>query len=267
MTLLPATAETQMLDKNRHFYNSLWGAARLVEAKHFNTWPLVESLLALYPRRLEVAPGLRPRLPIKGTHFVDISLPALDILRQHGGNVSDASISHLPLPSEAFDLICALDIIEHVEDDNAALAELSRVAAAGARLLISTPLHPELWTLFDDLVGHRRRYLPEAFVALLQKHGFVVTHSAVFGMKPKSSRWVDLGMRLLQRHPKRAMWWYNKIMPLTLRFQKKLQLVPGLLDTSAVTDVLLVCERSNTPYASIATKLSEQHTCSKGACP
>ncbi|HWV16401.1 MAG TPA: class I SAM-dependent methyltransferase [Cellvibrio sp.] len=239
----PTITETQLLDKNRHFYNSLWGGAQLVEAEKFNTWPLVSSLLNSGQRRLEVAPGLRPRLPIKETHFVDISQPALDILQARGGSISSASICDLPFADQSFDLICALDIIEHVDDDRTALAELSRVAAEGALLLISTPLHQELWTPFDDMVGHRRRYQPEAFITLLQEQGFSVKQSAVFGMKPKSSRLVDLGMRLLQRRPKRAFWWYNKIMPLTLRFQKKLKLVPGLLDTAAVSDIFLVCQR------------------------
>ena len=246
MTVVDSTVrnEAVMLDKNRQFYNSLWSAARLVAPERFNTWPLVSSLLKDHPRRLEVAPGLRPRLPVAGTQFVDISAPALDILQQHGGTTQIASISSLPFDSQTFDLICALDIIEHVDDDTAALAELSRLAADGAILLISTPLHPELWTPFDDFVGHRRRYIPEQFIAMLNAHGFTVVQSAVFGMKPKSSRLVDLGMWLLQHRPKRAMWWYNRVMPFTVRLQKKLQLVPGLMDTAQTAEILLVCRRS-----------------------
>ncbi len=239
-------AEAVMLDKNRHFYNALWGAARLVKPECFNTWPLVNSLLQNRPRRLEVAPGLRPRLPIAGTQFIDISAPALSILQQHGGNIALASISHLPFADQTFDLLCALDIIEHVDDDLAAMAELSRLAANDAILLISTPLHPELWTAFDDFVGHRRRYVPEQFIAMLNNHGFTVVQSAVFGMKPKSSRLVDLGMWLLQHRPKRAMWWYNLVMPISVRFQKKLEMMSGLTDTRQVAEILLVCQRSRT---------------------
>lgn len=240
----PAQAEAVMLDKNRNFYNTLWGAARLVEPERFNTWPLVHSLLQNRLRRLEVAPGLRPRLPIVGTQFVDISAPALAILQKHGGNIALASISHLPFGDQAFDLLCALDIIEHVDDDLAAMAELSRLAADDAILLISTPLHPKLWTPFDDFVGHRRRYEPEQFIAMLNNHGFSVVQSAVFGMKPKSSRIVDLGMWLLQHRTKRAMWWYNLVMPITVRFQKKLEIVSGLTDTEQTAEILLVCQRS-----------------------
>ncbi|MES2673020.1 MAG: methyltransferase domain-containing protein [Pseudomonadota bacterium] len=239
-----AQAEAVMLDKNRNFYNALWGAARLVKPERFNTWPLVHSLLQDRPRRLEVAPGLRPRLPIAGTQFIDISAPALSILQKHGGNIALASISHLPFGDQTFDLLCALDIIEHVDDDLAAMAELSRLAAHDAILLISTPLHPELWTPFDDFVGHRRRYVPENFIAMLDRYGFSVVQSAVFGMKPKSSRIVDLGMSLLKRRPKRAMWWYNLVMPITVRFQKKLEMVSGLTDTQQTGEILLVCQRN-----------------------
>jgi SAM-dependent methyltransferase len=238
--------DAEMVDINQAFYNALWSDALLVQPERFNTWPLVSSLLPSHPRRLEVAPGLRPRLPIQGTQFVDISASALNKLKARGALTDIASISQLPFADAHFDLLCALDIIEHVDDDEGALAELSRVAAEGAVLLMSTPLHAEWWTPFDDFVGHRRRYKPEDLVALLARHGFTVTHSAVFGMKPKSSRLVDIGMWFLQHQRKRAMWWYNRVLPFTVRFQKPLQLLPGLMPTDDIAEVFLVCKRETT---------------------
>lgn len=235
--------EEKMLEKNRHFYNTLWSEARLVEPERFNTWPFVSSLLANKPRRLEVAPGLRPRLPIAGTQFVDISAHALTVLEQHGGKTLVASISDLPFEDKSFDLICSLDIIEHVEDDVAAMKELARLAADDAIMLLSTPLHPSFWTPFDDFVGHRRRYEPEQLLAMLAEHGFVVEQSAVFGMKPKSSRLVDIGMWFLQHRRKKAMWWYNRVLPWTVRFQKPLELKPGFNYDDQVAELLLVCRR------------------------
>src|SRR5436189_60679 len=75
---------TSAVAVNRRFYDGLWDEARLIEAQHFNTWPLVSSLLDSERPRLEIAPGLRPRLPLAGTRFVDISSAALDILRARG---------------------------------------------------------------------------------------------------------------------------------------------------------------------------------------
>lgn len=240
-------AGESLLDKNRHFYNTLWSGARLVEPERFNTWPLVDSLLAGRPRRLEVAPGLRPRLPIAATQFVDISAPALAVLKKHGGLTLMASINCLPFEDKSFDLLCALDVIEHVEDDISAMAELARLAADDAILLLSTPLHQEFWTAFDDFVGHHRRYEPEQLLGMLAAHGFIVEQSAVFGMKPKSSRLVDIGMWFLQHRRKRAMWWYNRVLPWTVRFQKALELTSGFHHGEQVAEVLLVCRRRRLP--------------------
>jgi SAM-dependent methyltransferase len=236
--------ESALQEKNRRFYDALWDGARLVEPQRFNTWPLVQSLLREDGRRLEIAPGLRPRLPIRGTQFVDISTPALAKLRGGGGDSVLGRVSSLPFPDGAFDLVCALDIIEHVDDDDSALAEISRVTTRTGTLLVSAPLHEALWTPFDDFVGHKRRYEPEQLVAKLARHDLIVERSAIYGMAPRSSRLLDFGLWWLVNHREHAMWWYNKaFMPLGLRFQKELQLLPGLVVTGGVDEVLLVCRR------------------------
>ncbi|MGO9424611.1 MAG: class I SAM-dependent methyltransferase [Steroidobacteraceae bacterium] len=236
--------DQELLDANRRFYDLLWSGARLVEPEQFNTWPLVRSLLSVDGRRLEVAPGLRPRLPIEGTQFVDISAPALMQLRERGAQVVLGQISALPFADGAFDLVCALDIIEHVDDDHAALRELSRVIKRGGTLVISAPLHPSRWAAFDNFVGHKRRYEPPELIYKLAQHQLVVERSALYGMQPRSTRLVDFGMWWLAHHRERALWWYNKlIMPLGLRFQKKLNLAPGMIAPDAVDEILLVCRQ------------------------
>lgn len=233
-----------LLEANRRFYDPLWRDAHLVEPERFNTWPLVCSLVSHSRARLEVAPGLRPRLPLKETCFVDISEPAIAKLRARGANAVLGFVSSLPFPDGAFDLVCALDIVEHVDDDDGAFSELSRVAAPGAAFLLSVPLHTLLWTPFDDFVGHRRRYEPERLLAKLREYGYTVEQSAVFGMKPKSSRLLDLGMWFLTHRREKALWWYNHVfMPLGVRFQKKLDLSPHMIDTESVSEVLLVCRK------------------------
>lgn len=235
-------SERDLLADNRRFYDLLWSAARLIGPERFNTWPLVQSLLPGASCRLEVAPGLRPRLPIDGTSFVDISEPALTRLRARGGHAVLGQVTSLPFPDAAFDLVCALDIIEHVDDEDAAMSELARVARPGAAVLLSAPLHPSRWTLFDDLVGHKRRYEPARLLEKLAQHHLRVERSAIFGMQPRSSRLVDTGMWWLKHHRERAMWWYNRaFMPMGLWFQKELRLDGGMIATDSVDEVLLVC--------------------------
>jgi SAM-dependent methyltransferase len=216
-----------------------------VDPPRFNTWPLVQSLVTSSVSRLEVAPGLRPRLPIDGTHFVDISSPALGALAKRGGKVLQAEIVALPFRDRSFDLVCALDIVEHVEDHTTALAELCRVTTDGGTLMLSVPLYASRWTPFDEFVGHCRRYEPQDLQAMLAHQGLTVRESAAFGMQPKSSRLLNLGMWWLTEHRERAMWWYNHVfMPIGVFFQKRLQFAPGMIDTTGVDEIILVCRKT-----------------------
>lgn len=236
--------EGALRETNRRFYDALWSDARLIEPERFNTWPLVCSLVKESQQRLEVAPGLRPRLPIEGTHFVDQSAPAVRKLRGCGAIAVCGLVTSIPFADGAFDLVCALDVVEHVDDDDAALSELSRVAAPDAALLLSVPLHESRWTAFDDFVGHRRRYEPEQLAAQLEAHGFSVERSAVFGMKPRGSQLADVGMWFLTHRREKAMWWYDRVfMPLGLRFQKKLVLTRGMVDAARLDEILVVCRK------------------------
>jgi len=243
----PARTSHELREANRRFYDALWADVRLVEPERFNTWPLLRPVVAQSPRRLEVGAGLRPRLPLAGTHFVDISAPALARLRSGGGSAVLAPVTSLPFPDQVFDLVCALDIVEHVDDDDRALSELARVAVPGAVVLLSAPLHPELWTAFDELVGHHCRYEPAALAAKLAAHGLAIERSAAYGMAPRSTRLIDFGMWCLTHWRQRALWWYNHVfMPLAVRFEKALAVAPGMIDTAGVSEILLVCRRQGT---------------------
>jgi len=234
-----------LTETNRQFYDALWTDASLIGPERFNTWPLVCSLVAQSRQRLEVAPGLRPRLPLDGTRFVDQSALAVSKLRRHGASAVRGLVTSIPFADGTFDLVCAFDIVEHVADDESALSELSRVAAAGAILLLSVPLHESSWTAFDDLVGHHRRYEPAQLRSQLAAHGFSVEESALFGMKPRSSRLVDFGMWFLTHRRAKAIWWYDRVfMPLGLRFQKELAFVPGMVDADGVDEILIVCRKN-----------------------
>ncbi len=145
----------------------------------------------------------------------------------------------------SFDLVCALDIVEHVDDDAVALEELSRVAKPGAAVLLSVPLHPERWNAFDDFVGHRRRYRPELLTEILGRHGLTIERSAVYGMQPRSSRLLDLGMWFFTHERERALWWYNRVfMPIGLMFQKKLAFGAGLIAAGDVDEILMICRKA-----------------------
>jgi len=229
---------------NRDFYDALWQRARVHRAEDFNTWPTVAGLLPAAPERLEIGPGLHPRLPIGGTYFVDLSAPVIERLRALGGTTVLGEITALPFGAERFDLVVAFDVIEHVDDDRRACGELTRVLKRGGRLLLSVPLHSARWTEFDALVGHARRYDVPDLRALLADHGLTVEKSAAFGMRTTNPRLLRHGMRWLSQHRAAAMRWYNWIlMPLGLKFQKRLNFVAGWIDAAEADGMVLVCRR------------------------
>lgn len=241
---IPARSEAELREANRRFFDPFWAEADLVRPERFNTWPLVESLVRPEQRRLEVGPGLRPRLPLDGTWFVDSSAPAVAKLRRSGARAVTGWITALPFEGETFGLVSALDIVEHVADEDLVFGELARVARVGAPLLLSVPLHPAKWTRFDAVVGHRRRYDPDGLRAVLERHGFSIERSAAYGMLPAWPGLAELGLWFLEHRRQRAVWYYVHVgMPWALRLQKRLALADGLIATERVDELLVVCRK------------------------
>ena len=72
--------------------------------------------------------------------------------------VRQAKIEELPYEDGRFQLLVATDVIEHLPDDGAALAELRRVADPEGRLIITVPAYSWLWSQHDTSWHHYRRY-------------------------------------------------------------------------------------------------------------
>jgi SAM-dependent methyltransferase len=85
-----------------------------------------------------------------------------------------ADAAKLPFESSSFDIVTALDVIEHLDDDRVALRELLRVMRPGGVLVISVPAYRFLWTYWDDILGHRRRYTTRMMREAVTSEGFRV---------------------------------------------------------------------------------------------
>ena len=85
-------------------------------------------------------------------------------------------VGGLPLPfaADAFDVITALDVIEHIEDDRAMLRELYRIIRPGGLFLFSVPAYPFLWGAQDEISHHKRRYVASQLRARAVEAGFRV---------------------------------------------------------------------------------------------
>lgn len=78
-------------------------------------------------------------------------------------------IENAPLASEDFDVVLALDILEHLDDDVAGVGEMTRLLKPGGLLLLTVPAFPSLWGVQDVVSQHRRRYTRKTLSRLFAK--------------------------------------------------------------------------------------------------
>jgi ubiquinone/menaquinone biosynthesis C-methylase UbiE len=90
---------------------------------------------------------------------IDMSTEALGFCHKRGvERVALSAVERLPFADGAFDIVTAMDMLEHTDDDLAALAELRRVLKPGGLLLVTVPAYGFLWSEHDEALKHRRRY-------------------------------------------------------------------------------------------------------------
>jgi SAM-dependent methyltransferase len=86
--------------------------------------------------------------------------------------VMRGDLERLDLPDEAFDGAVCAEVLEHLDDDAAALAELARVLRPGGLLVVSVPANPYRYDWTDQWAGHRRRYTADGLRRRLEEAGF-----------------------------------------------------------------------------------------------
>ncbi|HST32696.1 MAG TPA: class I SAM-dependent methyltransferase [Solirubrobacteraceae bacterium] len=90
---------------------------------------------------------------------IELADASVSLARERGmGEVIAGSVLEMPFEADSFDLAASLDVIEHLEDDLAALRELRRVVAPGGSLLVTVPAYQWLWSGHDEINHHFRRY-------------------------------------------------------------------------------------------------------------
>jgi SAM-dependent methyltransferase len=104
--------------------------------------------------------GLLSLMPDRWSRVgVDFSQRALDYTRTRAGVPTVRSdLGALPFADRSFDVVFALDVVEHCDDDAKVVSELARVLTPGGRLIVTVPAFQFLWSAHDVALHHRRRY-------------------------------------------------------------------------------------------------------------
>jgi SAM-dependent methyltransferase len=131
------------------------------------------------PKILDVGCGTGGNLKMLAAYGraegVDISPQAVEFCHERGlDSVKLGAAEHLPYESSSFDLVTALDVVEHLDDDIAGLREIRRVLRPDGRALLFVPAFMFLWGVQDDVSNHRRRYTLPSLMKAAEAAGFSI---------------------------------------------------------------------------------------------
>jgi len=112
---------------------------------------------------------------------LDVERKALDYCVDRGLRLLvQGSAPALPFKSECFDVIMALDVLEHLDDHSRTLSEFWRICANGGYLVVTVPAFHLLWGDQDLISHHRRRYTLGELRRIVEQTGFLIEKMTYF---------------------------------------------------------------------------------------
>jgi len=106
---------------------------------------------------------------------VDNNKEALEACKKRGiKETLLADVTKTGIKSESLDVICAMDLMEHLEDDLKFLKDARRILKKDGIMILTTPAFEFLWSIDDELAHHKRRYTKNMLEKLAKKAGFKV---------------------------------------------------------------------------------------------
>lgn len=111
---------------------------------------------------------------------VDMSEDAIAFGTKIGTKNLVVGKTSVPFADQSFDLVMALDVIEHIEDHDETMSDLHRVMKNDGKAFIMVPAFMFMWGLQDDVAHHFRRYSKKELINLAIRNGFEVERVTYF---------------------------------------------------------------------------------------
>ena len=195
--------------------------ATMEAAERYNEWLYERCRPHLGRRVLDVGAGIgsfTERLLSDGRTVVAVEPDAqlASILRDRFGPHANLTVveGEAKDATDVFDAAICFNVLEHIPDDEAALADLRERLLPDGRLLLLVPAHPSLFGRIDAALGHERRYSTKGLRALLSRCGFQVEE--LHPVNPVGGVGWLVSSRILRRDriPKRPLRLYDAAVPL-----------------------------------------------------
>jgi SAM-dependent methyltransferase len=151
-----------------------------------------------YGQILEKKFGSHPHL--RGNHLLDLSLP--DFRIRYADQI------------EKFDTVVALNVIEHIEDDLAAIINAKALLRDKGKLVILVPAIPALFNSLDRELGHFRRYTPGGLRELLESAGLRSTGVRYLNAAAIPGWWFSGNLLHRKNISASQLYWYNRLVPI-----------------------------------------------------
>lgn len=121
--------------------------------------------------------AIRDAFPTMRLVGADVSAEALGIATKRvDAEFVQVEATDLPFKAE-FDVVGTFDVLEHIDDDQAALAALAASVRSGGGLIVTVPQHKWLWSPADEYGRHRRRYERDEIETRVRSAGFSILRS------------------------------------------------------------------------------------------
>ena len=154
-------------------------------------WPLIRQGMKLTRpiTTLEIGAGqgaMGARLALPRSSFLAVHPDvasfgvAKERIEARGGRVRNCLSDDLE-DGKTFDMVCALEVLEHLEDDKAALASWAQRVRPGVHLVLSVPAWQHMYGKWDKAVGHFRRYSPDELGNKVRAGGFEPVKIGLYG--------------------------------------------------------------------------------------
>jgi SAM-dependent methyltransferase len=216
-----------------------WDLERLARARRLGDWIFDQLADLVRGSVAEVGAGVgtfSERLLAAGAQrlvLVEPSSPCVAALEDRFGADPRVAVARESLPESpslgtgVHDLVVCQNVLEHIEDDAAATAQMAEALRPGGALFLLVPAHPRLYGSLDRAYGHHRRYTPARLRRLVVQAGLELTDLYRFNALGIAGWWVS-SLRGSAEIGERSLTAYEQLVRVWRPIERRIRLPWGL---------------------------------------